>query len=147
MLRLNGVKKNIILAGVRSPIIKKISDDVFYVLSSCGSPCVGHYFFDRNKEDYTNELIVFDINSGCIIESDSAGKKIYAKRMFSNNRRTLINLSKIEFDILSSKMNYYSDFNEMSYFDKAGNLNLIANDYEKILLKKKIINPCGSVKK
>lgn len=54
---------------------------------------------------------------------------------------------KKKIDILPSKFNYYSDFNEMSYFDKFGNLNLIANDFGEILFKKKIKNPCGNYEK
>lgn len=74
-------------------------------------------------------------------------RKYMQKKIFSNTRKTLINLNEKKFDILPSKFNYYSDFNEMSYFDKFGNLNLIANDFGEILFKKKIKNPCGNYEK
>lgn len=143
VLTANG-KKNILLHDIKSPSIEKVSEDIFHVVSSCGSPCVGHYFIGKHEEDYTEELISFDIKSKCIIESDSRKKKIYAKKMFTNNKRILIDLSEHKFNILPSKFNYYSDFSEMSRFDNTGELNLIANDYGKILFKKKIQNPCGS---
>lgn len=140
-------KKNVLLSNIKSPSIEKISEDIFHVVSSCGSPCVGHYFIAKHKKDYTEELISVDAKSKCIIESDSAKKKIYAKKMFSDNRKILTNLNEKQFNILPSKFNYYSDFKEMSNFDDSGNLNLIANDYGKILFKKKISNPCGSTEK
>lgn len=147
LLQITGSKKNILLSDIKSPSIEKISEDIFHVVSSCGSPCVGHYFISKYKMDYTEELISIDAKSKCIIESDSAKKKIYAKKIFSKNRKILINLNEEKFNILPSKFNYYSDFKEMSHFDESRNLNLIANDYSKILFKKKIKNPCGSTEK
>ncbi len=38
-------------------------------------------------------------------------------------------------------------FKEESFFSPDGSLNLIANDYGEILVKKKIKNPCGGDKK
>jgi hypothetical protein len=62
-------------------------------VSSCGSPCVGNYFIGKHAKYYTEELIKVDFKSKCIIESDSNEKKIYAKKIFSNTRKTLINLN------------------------------------------------------
>lgn len=147
LVLINGSEKNIFLRNIKLPSIEEIGKDVFHVVSSCGSPCVGNYFIGKHAKDYTEELIKVDFKSKCIIESDSNEKKIYAKKIFSNTRKTLINLNEKKFDILPSKFNYYSDFNEMSYFDKFGNLNLIANDFGEILFKKKIKNPCGNYEK
>ncbi|NUF35340.1 hypothetical protein HUN19_15235, partial [Acinetobacter oleivorans] len=40
VLTVNG-KKSILLRNIKSPNIEKVSEDIFHVVSSCGSPCVG----------------------------------------------------------------------------------------------------------
>jgi hypothetical protein len=147
VIRKVGGKEEVILNKIKSPSIERITENLFHVISSCGSPCVGHFFISRKEQDFTSELIILDASTNCMVESDSSKKKIYAKKIFSEDRRILLNLKDSAYESLPSKFNYYSNFNEMSNFDKQGNLNLVADDYGEILIRKTIKNPCEAIKK
>lgn len=136
------VKK--VLEKVKSPVINKVNDNLFYVKASCGSPCQIHFFISEYGEDFTDEYIVLNKKNHCLIESDSEKKVIYSRILFGDKREVLINLRDKEYNILPSKLNYYSDFNEMSFFDENNDLHLIANDYGKILVNKFLKSPCKS---
>lgn len=138
----NNVKK--VLERVKSPVINKVNDNFFHVKTSCGSPCQIHFFINEYGEDFTDEYIVLNKKNYCLIESDSEKKVIYARILFRDKKEVLINLRDKEYNILPSKLNYYSDFNEMSFFDENNNLHLIANDYGRILVNKVLKNPCKS---
>ncbi|MCH7308567.1 hypothetical protein MMO38_10535 [Acinetobacter sp. NIPH 1852] len=138
----NNVKK--VLEKVKSPVISKVNDNFFHVKTSCGSPCQIHFFINEYGEDFTDEYIVLNKKDYCLIESDSEKKVVYARSLFGGEKKVLINLKEQEYKVLPSKLNYYSDFNEMSFFDENNNLHLIANDYGKILVNKVLKNPCKS---
>lgn len=63
LVLINGSEKNIFLRNIKSPSIEEIGKDVFHVVSSCGSPCVGNYFIGKHAKDYTEELIKVDFKS------------------------------------------------------------------------------------
>ena len=136
-------KTSFILRDMRYPEVDKVNETIFHAHGSCGSPCQYHFFISKTKEDQTQELIALDKNNNCLIESDSRKKLIYSRKLFSNNKKIIVNLNSEKINIPQPTFSYYSYFNEMSQFDNAGDLNLIANDYGKILFKKKIENPCG----
>ena len=140
-------KTSFILRDVRYPEVDKVNETIFHAYGSCGSPCQYHFFISKTKEDQTQELIALDKNNNCLIESDSRKKLIYSRKLFSNNKKIIVNLNTAKINIPQPTFSYYSYFTEMSQFDNAGDLNLIANDYGKILFKKKIKNPCGGDKK
>lgn len=140
--RFSESKNKEIIKGIKSPYVKKINDNLFYVKSSCGSPCKINLFISRDKDDYTGEYISFNEKNYCLIESDSKKKIVYARNIFSKNKIVILNLNKKPYNVAPSKFNYYSDFNEMSYFDENNNFYLIANDYGKVLFKVKVNSPC-----
>ena len=76
LVLINGSEKNIFLRNIKSPSIEEIGKDVFHVVSSCGSPCVGNYFIGKHAKYYTEELIKVDFKSKCVIESDSNEKNM-----------------------------------------------------------------------
>lgn len=141
-----GNKKNKILEDIKSPVIKQINDSLFYVKTSCGSPCQVYWFFSPEKEDSTDEFIALDSRNNCLIESDSNKKIIYARNLFSSNRKNIVNLKDKEFRSLRSRFDYYTYFKRDSYFDQNGVLNLISTDYSDQKINKKIENPCGKNK-
>lgn len=138
-----------LMKNIRLNDIEKINSNLYLVKASCGSPCSWTFFYSRTQKDSTDEFIAFDKQHNCLIESDSRRKKIYARTIFlDKERKELVNLNSKKFNsILISKFDYYRDFREKSYFDKLGNFYLIASQDEKILLKQKTNNPCGSIKK
>ncbi|HCA5284702.1 TPA: hypothetical protein MW252_000757 [Acinetobacter nosocomialis] len=136
-------KNEIVIKDVKLLNISKISKNLYKVKTSCGSPCLVTLFYSPTKEDSTDEFIAIDNKNNCLIESDSQKKVIYARKLFTNKPRKIVDLKTKEFDGLLQRFDYYSYFKEKSFFSPDGSLNLIANDYGEILFKKKIENPCG----
>ena len=140
-------KNEIVIKDVKLLNISKINKNLYKVKTSCGSPCLVTLFYSQNKEDSTDEFIAIDNKNNCLIESDSQKKVIYARKLFTNKPRKIVDLKTKEFNGLLQRFDYYSYFKEESFFSPDGSLNLIANDYGEILVKKKIKNPCGGDKK
>ncbi|MEN8282160.1 hypothetical protein [Acinetobacter gerneri] len=138
---LNG-KKSVVLDYAKSPMIKRINPELFYMKSSCGSPCQIHLFIAPNKEDGTQELIAFDPKSNCLIESDSEKKQIIARKLFSKQKKVIANLKAKEFSVLPSGVSVYRFFKDESKFDDHSNFTLILDDFDRPLVTKKITQPC-----
>ena len=140
--KVNGVN-DLLLEDVKSPIITKINRDIFMVRVSCGSPCQINFFYGKNEKDSTSEFIKINERNNCLVESDSDGKKIYARTLFTSRKKMIADLNKKEYLKLSQRFDYYSYFKNKSKFLENGNFILVANDYSSSLIKKTIINPCG----
>ncbi|KHO15930.1 hypothetical protein NT90_08560 [Acinetobacter baumannii] len=143
IMRTINSKNEIVIKDVKLLNISKINKNLYKVKTSCGSPCLVTLFYSQNKEDSTGEFIAIDNKNNCLIESDSQKKVIYARKLFTNKPRKIVDLKTKEFNGLLQRFDYYNYFKEESFFSPDGSLNLIANDYGKILFKKKIKNPCG----
>ncbi len=136
-------KKDKILEDLKSPVVNEINSDLFSIKTSCGSPCQVYWFFSSEKKDLTNEFIAIDSKRNCLIESNSSKKLIYARKIFSNNKKIIVNLKEKDFKKLKSSFDYYTYFKRNSYFDSDGVLNLISIDYSGREIKRKIESPCG----
>ncbi len=141
-----GDKQNKIIENIKSPVVKKVNSNIFSVKTSCGSPCQIYWFFSAVNEDSTDEFIAIDANRNCLIESDSTKRLIYARSLFSKNKKIIVNLRDREFNQLTSRFDYYNYFKKDTYFDNNGVLTLISRDYSNKLIQKKIKNPCGMSK-
>ena len=134
---------NVLLKDVKSPVIKRINNDIFMVKISCGSPCQVNFFYGRNKQDSTNEFIAINESSNCLIESDSIEKKIYAREVFSTRKIMIADLNAKEYSMMHQRFDYYNYFKRKSKFLENGDLMLVANDASNLIIEKKIIKPCG----
>lgn len=143
IVRTVNAQNEIVIKGVKLLNISKINQNLYKVKTSCGSPCSVTLFYSQNKEDSTDEFIAIDNKNNCLIESDSEKKVIYARKLFTNKPRKIVNLKTKEFNGLIQRFDYYSYFKNMSSFSPDGSLNLIANNESTILANKKIANPCG----
>lgn len=143
IVRTVNAQNEIVIKGVKLLNISKINQNLYKVKTSCGSPCLVTLFYSQNKEDSTDEFIAIDNKNNCLIESDSEKKVIYARKLFTNKARKIVNLKTKEFNSLIQRFDYYSYFKNMSSFLPDGSLNLIANNESTILANKKIANPCG----
>ncbi|MDA3559075.1 hypothetical protein MKL42_16450 [Acinetobacter sp. AOR15_HL] len=143
IVRTVNAQNEIVIKGVKLLNISKINQNLYKVKTSCGSPCSVTLFYSQNKEDSTDEFIAIDNKNNCLIESDSEKKVIYARKLFTNKPRKIVNLKTKEFNGLIQRFDYYSYFKKMSSFSPDGSLNLIANNESTILANKKIANPCG----
>lgn len=90
-------------------------------------------------------LLLLIIKNNCLIESDSQKKFIYARKLFTNKPRKIVDLKTKEFNELLQKIDYYNYFKRKSTFSSDGSLNLIADNESTILANKKIANPCGKL--
>lgn len=143
IVRTVNAQNEIVIKGVKLLNISKINQNLYKVKTSCGSPCSVTLFYSQNKEDSTDEFIAIDNKNNCLIESDSEKKVIYARKLFTNKPRKIVNLKTKEFNGLIQRFDYYSYFKKISSFSPDGSLNLIANNESTILANKKIANPCG----
>ncbi|HHP7908729.1 hypothetical protein [Acinetobacter baumannii] len=143
IVRTVNAHNEIVIKGVKLLNISKINQNLYKVKTSCGSPCSVTLFYSQNKEDATDEFIAIDNKNNCLIESDSKKKVIYARKLFTNKPRKIVNLKTKEFNVLLQRFDYYTYFKNMSYFSPDGGLNLIASNESTILANKKIANPCG----
>ncbi|SEO69587.1 hypothetical protein SAMN04487817_11097 [Acinetobacter sp. yr461] len=143
IVRTVNAQNEIVIKGVKLLNISKINQNLYKVKTSCGSPCSVTLFYSQNKEDSTDEFIAIDNKNNCLIESDSEKKVIYARKLFTNKARKIVNLKTKEFNGLIERFDYYSYFKKMSSFSPDGSLNLIANNESTVLANKKIANPCG----
>ncbi|MEG1475990.1 MAG: hypothetical protein RSC10_09620 [Longicatena sp.] len=139
-------KSEIVIKDVKLLNISKVNQNLYKVKTSCGSPCLVTIFYSKNKEDSTDEFITIDNKNNCLIESDSEKKIIYARKLFSNKYKIIVDLKSKEFKYLTPRFDYYTYFKHDSNFDNNGVLNLIATDYSNREISKKIENPCGKDK-
>lgn len=138
-------KNEIVIKDVKLLNISKINKNLYKVKTSCGSPCSVMLFYSQNKEDSTDEFIAIDNKNNCLIESDSQKKVIYARKLFTNKPRKIVDLRNKEFNELLQRFDYYNYFKRKSSFSSDGSLNLIADNESTILANKKIANPCGEL--
>ena len=119
-------KINFILKNMRYPQVDKVNENIFHAYGSCGSPCQYHFFISKMQEDQTKEFIALDKKNNCLIESDSKNNVIYARKLFSKNKKTIVNLKNKEFNNVPVDVAVYNSFQEKSYFDDKGQLHLVA---------------------
>ena len=138
-------QSEIVIKDIKLLNISKINQNLYKVKTSCGSPCSVTLFYSQNKEDSTDEFIAIDNRNNCLIESDSQKKVIYARKLFTNKSKEIVDLKTKEFNGLLQRFDYYNYFKRKSSFSSDGSLNLIANNESTILANKKITNPCGAL--
>ena len=146
IVRTLNAKNEIVINDVKLLNISRINQNLYKVKTSCGSPCSVTLFYSQDKEDYTGEFIAIDSKNNCLIESNSNKKLIYARKIFSNHKVSILNLNDGDFKGLMSRFDYYTYFKHDSYFDSNGVLNLVAIDYSGKKISKKIDSPCGNIK-
>jgi hypothetical protein len=115
-----------ILKNMRYPQVDKLSENIFHAYGSCGSPCQYHFFISKIKQDQTKEFIAINKNTNCLIESDSKKNMIYARKLFSQNKKIIANLKNKEFYNVPIDSAIYNSFQDKSYFDDQGRLHLVA---------------------
>ncbi|MHA3115737.1 hypothetical protein ACX1N0_06260 [Acinetobacter sp. ANC 4635] len=119
-------KTTFILRDMRYPQVDKVNENIFHAYGSCGSPCQYHFFISKIKQDQTKEFIIINKKNNCLIESDSKHNVIYARRLFSKNKKIIANLKNKEFHNVPIDIAIYNSFQEKSYFDNKGKLHLVA---------------------
>ena len=119
-------KTTFILRNMRYPQVDKVNESIFHAYGSCGSPCQYHFFISKINEDQTKEFIALDKKNNCLIESDSKQKVIYARKLFSENKKIIADLKNKEFDNVPIDIAIYNSFQEKTYFDNKGKLYLVA---------------------
>lgn len=115
-----------ILRNMRYPQLDKVNENIFHAYGSCGSPCQYHFFINKMNEDQTKEFIALDGKNNCLIESDSKKKVIYARKLFSKNKKIIVDLKNKEFENVPIDIAVYNSFQEKTYFNNKGKLYLVA---------------------
>ena len=116
--------------------IKKVDNDLYQIIYSCGNPCNNNVFINnKGLEDWTDRLVAH--RGHCLIEYDLKNKRFTARTVFSNKSKVILKLDDNAY-VSAIPIWFYSN---NSYFD---NDMLIINVKQKTGSNKKFrfANPC-----